>query len=523
VFPMTAEGLSSAGRKLLSGSVLRMGNLIAAALSSFFLMPFIVHHLGDRLYGFWTLAVAFIGYYGLLDFGFSRAVSQYICIAIGRKDPAECRAVFNAALRIQSLLGVLALLVTAGIAAAAPLFCHSPEDAALFWRVIVILGVNVALSFPVRAYGGLLEAGLRFDIQSGLGIFGLALRTGLIVLAILKGGGLLALAWVTLFASMPVIVLQIWLARREAPWARIDRSPIEPKRAKSFFAYSIYTFLTVLGDILRFRLDSIVIAGLIGLAAVTHYRVASVLAQYYLEIITSLVGMIQPVLSRLYGAQDQSGLEKVLFFATRVSLCASVFIGVSLMCWGRPFITRWMGPGYKDAYWPLVALSLAVLLDVSQGPSINLLYATFNHRFYTYLNGAEALINLLCSLALAKPLGVFGVALGTLIGASLIRLVAQPLWVCKVCGLHYGDYLKFLGGTLLRCVCLMSVVIAITAWGLRPSYPWLVSSAVCATAIYAGGSWLVVFNRREREQLLGMVTRRGKKRDELAPVGPSVR
>src|ERR1700674_401113 len=97
--------LNSVGRKLIAGSVLQVANLIAAAISSFFLMPFVVHLLGDRIYGFWSLASAFVVYYNMLDFGLSTAVSQYISMAIGRNDQAECNAVFNTAFRIQSVLG----------------------------------------------------------------------------------------------------------------------------------------------------------------------------------------------------------------------------------------------------------------------------------------------------------------------------------------------------------------------------------------------------------------------------------
>jgi O-antigen/teichoic acid export membrane protein len=519
---MMAEKLSSSARKLLSGSVLRLVNLVAAVASAFFLIPFIVHHLGDRLYGFWALAGAFIGYYGVLDFGFSSAVSQYLCIAIGKNDPVECRAVFNTALRIQTLIGGLALLVTAAIAAATPWLCHNPADAALFWKVIAILGVNVAIGFPPRAYGGILDAQLRFDIQSWLGILNLALRTGLTVLVIQEGGGLLALAWITLFASLPVIALQIWFARREVPWARFDRSPVERKRAKRLFSYSIYTFLAIVADILRFQLGPVIIAGFIGLAAVTHYKIASALTGYYISIIGCAMGIIQPVLSRLHGARDRSGLEKVFFFATRVSLCTSVFIGTSLITWGKPFIARWMGLKYEDAYWPLVILSLAVLLDVGQSPSISLLYATFEHRFYAYLNCAEGAINLAFSVLLARPFGLIGVALGALIGAFVIRVVAQPLWVCKVSAFHYGNYLRFVGNTLLRCGGLMGAVIVIASWGLRPTYPLLASSAICATTVYAVGSYLLVFNQREREQLLGLVINRRNKQAESAPIGVAV-
>jgi O-antigen/teichoic acid export membrane protein len=500
--------IGSASRKLLSGSVLRLGNLVTAALVALLLMPFLVRHLGDRLYGFWSLAAAFIGYYSLLDFGLSSAVSQYICIAIGRGDPAECRKVFNIALRVQSLLGVFALLATGLIAAATPWLCRNPADAALFWRVIVVLGVNAALGFPTRVYQGVLDAEFRFDIQSWLVLLGLILRTALVVCAILAGGGLLALAWMTLFATLPIMALQIFFAKRVAPWARIDSSKIERKRTVALFSYSVYTFLTSIGDSLRSQIDPIVISGFVGLAAVTHYRVASVFIAYYVNAMISSLGTFQPVMSRLHGAGDQAGMEKVFFFATKVSICASVFVGFGLIFWGKAFIGRWMGRSYEDAYWPMVVLSLSALLDVCQSPSIMLLYATFKHRFYMYVNLSEGIINIIVSIVLARSLGILGVALGTLIAAFLIRVVAQPLFVCKASGLHYGAYMRFLSWNLLRCCALIGAAVGLSAWGLRPTYPRLIGSALCATAIYSIGCWLFVFTAREREHLLAATINR---------------
>jgi O-antigen/teichoic acid export membrane protein len=501
---------SSTGRRLFSGSVLQLSNLVAAALSAFFLLPFLVHQLGDRLYGFWTLAAGFIGYYGLLDFGISNAVSQFLCIAIGRKDQAECRSVFNIALRIQLMLGGLALLVTGLIAAAAPWYCRNPADAPLFAKVIVILGVSAALSFPARVYGGVLEAEYRFDIQSWLAILGLVLRTVLTVWAILAGGGLYALAWMTLLATLPVVVLQTWFGRREAAWARIVRIPVEWARAKSLFSYSIYIFVARLADTLRFQIDPFVISGFIGLAVVTHYRVASVFMAYYINAVLASAGTFQPVFSRLHGAGNQGGLEKAFFFATKISICLAVFIAFCLVFMGRPFIHRWMGSNYEDAYWPMVVLSLAVLFDVCQTPSITLLYATFKHRFYTYLNLAEGVINLMFSLALARPFGILGVAMGTLIGALVIRIAVQPWWVCRATGVPYGRYARFVGWNLLCCACLAGAAIALSAWGLKSSYPLLVSSALCSATVYALGCWFIVFNGPEREQLFAAVINRGR-------------
>jgi O-antigen/teichoic acid export membrane protein len=499
---MIRAKFGSVGRKLVSGSMLRVGNLVGAALASFFLMPLIVHHLGDRIYGFWSLASAFIGYYNLLDLGLSSAVSQFMCIAIGRKDETECRVVFNTALRLQLLIGLAALLVTAALALATPWLCHYPADVSVFRNVVLILGVNAALGFPARVYWAVLESELRFDLQSWLAMLGLVLRTGLIVWAIFAGGGLLALAWVALLSTLPMTLLQIWFARREASWARFDDRFVQAARVRSFFSYSVYSFMAYIADVVRFQLDPLVISGLIGLAAVTHYKVAGILAQYYLQIICVSIGMLLPVFSRLHGAGNRRDLEHVFFFGTKLSCCVSVFIAFALIGWGKPFISRWMGPGYEDGYLPLVVLSVAVLLDVSQRSSADLLYATFKHRFYAWINSAEAVVNLAFSLALARPLGILGVALGTLIGAFIIRVVVQPWWVCRVSGFHYLGYMRFLGGNLLRAGCLAAAAIGIVAWGLKPNFVWLAVSAACGAAIYAAGSWLLIFDDSERRQFI---------------------
>jgi O-antigen/teichoic acid export membrane protein len=509
----------SAARKLLSGSVLRVLSLAASAVSSFFLMPFVVHHLGDRLYGFWSLASVFIGYYSLLDLGLSSAVSQYVCIALGRNDFKECRAVFNTALRIQFWLAGAALVATAAIAAVTPLFTHNAADAHIFRDVVLILGVNTALGFPIKVYGGVLDAQYRFDINAALTIFGLTLRTGLVIWAILSGGTLLALAWATLLASLPVAVLQIWFAKREAFWAKLG-AKLENKRVKSLFSYSIYSFLSYLADIVRFQVDPIVISAFVGLATVTHYRVAAILAQqYFLQILVLTVGTLGPVFSRLHGTGDKAQMEEVFLFGTKLSCCISCFICFALVGWGKPFIVRWMGPNYLDAYWPLVILALSVFLDVCQRSSIDLLYATFNHRFYTYLNWAEGILNLAFSLALARSLGLIGVALGTLIAALIVRVIVQPWWVCKVINICYTGYMRFWVGKLLQCFFWTAVAITISAWGLRPNYALMTGSAILATVAYTIACWMFIFNPSERTQLWRAIAHRRQQEIEAdAPV-----
>jgi O-antigen/teichoic acid export membrane protein len=503
--------------------VLRLCNLIGAAAASFFMMPLIVHHLGDRIYGFWSLAASFIGYYNLLDLGLSAAISQYMCVAIGQKDVPECRVVFNTALRLQILIGCAALLVTTALALATPWLTHNVADVPVFRAVIILLGTEAAIRFPARVYWAVLDAQLRFDTQSWLALIALVLRTGMLSWAVLAGGGLLSLAWMALISSLVATAVQLWAARREASWARVDSKFIDAKRIKGFFAYSVYSFMSYIADVVRFQLDPLVISVTIGLVAVTHYKIAGILTQYYQQVIVATVGMLLPVLSRLHGAGDKRRIEDVFFFGTKLSCSISVFICACFVGWGRPLIARWMGVSYEDGYVPLVVLSFAVLIDVCQRTSSNLFFATFKHRFYAWINCADALINLAFSLALARPLGILGVATGTFIGSYAIRLIVQPWWVCKTGGFSYLRYMRFLFVNLSRSGCVAAGAVWLTTWGRRPDYLLLALSLTSASLIYLAGSWFAVLNHRERQLFISMLRKRVESEvSELAVAGRSV-
>lgn len=56
---------------ILRGSVLSVVSMALMTLLGFFLMPFVVHRLGDRVYGYWALVGTVLGYYDILDLGIS--------------------------------------------------------------------------------------------------------------------------------------------------------------------------------------------------------------------------------------------------------------------------------------------------------------------------------------------------------------------------------------------------------------------------------------------------------------------
>jgi len=101
--------------RLIVGSITRTFLTVVNMVISFFLMPFLIRHLGDRWYGIWTVVGSLIGYYYLVDFGLASAVRRYIAKYIGNYEHEKANITINTALIIYSILGLILFLITIGL------------------------------------------------------------------------------------------------------------------------------------------------------------------------------------------------------------------------------------------------------------------------------------------------------------------------------------------------------------------------------------------------------------------------
>jgi O-antigen/teichoic acid export membrane protein len=490
---------------------LRAISFVAAAVVALVLSPYMIRHLGDRQYGFWTLAATLLGYYGLLDFGLTTAITRQLSVAAGSGDARQQQRVFNTAIVIYSVIGAVALAVT-GIAAFVVSRRIGPPDGAAFGAALLLLGCGTAATFPQRAFVGVLTSRLRFDLRCIMTLTTLALRSVLVVWTLASGHGLVMLGLATLVAGLPELFLAAWFARRAWPelhwsWRLADRAEV-----RQLFSYSVYAFVIQLADRMRYHASGIVIGALLGLSAVTHFSVASMLAFYYAALMVELVSVIQPLFGRQFGAGDHEGMARTLFFSTKLSVYVSSFIGAGLVLWGRPFIDLWMGAAYLDAYVPLVWLTAGVTFAAWQIPSVAMLYGTGRHRYFALFTVLEAVTNLALCLWLAPRFGIVGVAIGICLPMAITKLLVQPVYFCRVTGIPYGTYTKRLALAVLVCGGAL-VAPALLAQGPPPAtYPRLVGVVAMAGIAYLAVLWWAGFNRGERAVLLGVLAVPGRRR-----------
>lgn len=460
------------------------------------------------MYGFWILVGTFIGYYGLLDLGLSSAISRHIAGAIGAGDTDESNRVCNTSLLIYTGLGLTVLLSTVVTALLSPLFLDNPEDIHLFPKVFIILGLNVAIDLPARVFLGVLYSTLRFHIVSSIQILSLALRTALIVWVLNSGYSVLALALVTFIAGFPKNILLFYFAKKALPTFQFGKRFFNRKTAKSLFSYSTFILIIRISDRLKFHADAFVITAFIGLSAVTHFRIATLLVDYFSEIIGAVFGVLTPFFSQKDASSETKSIRKALFFSTKLSICMTSFICFGLITWGKPFIQIWVGPDYPESYTCLVILTLGMTFALWQAPSIAYMFGTSQHKLLAILNLIEGIVNLLLSLVLVRFYGLVGVALGTFIPMMIHKLFILPVYFCNASQFEYKEYVWEIAKMVVTVCCSLVLPLLISLYFLAPDYNILFTLGFVSLAIYSITVWILGFHPEERQILIKIFVKR---------------
>ncbi len=487
------------GQKLIKGSMLRSANFLLQVAVAFIMTPFIIHSLGDRLYGFWVLVGSFIGYYGLLDLGLSSATQRYVSRAIGQNDSQEMNNIISSSFFLFLIAGVVVLFISFIAALSCFYFIKNPLEVTLFREVVIILGISVAIGFPMRAFGGILTSSLRYDLSSYASIIRLIISNILIYYFLKIGYGILAIAIISSFASLLEYTLILIFSKVAFPQLKISYSFYRRDKVKSLFVYSSKTFIAQLGDILRFRIDSFVIAGFLNLSLVTYYSVGARLIEYFGQFIISSVGIMSPVFSQYEGRGDYEALRKSFLTATRISVILSVFIGASIIYYGKVFIQRWVGPGFESSYYVALILCIPYIIALMQTPAIGLLYGISKHQYFAVANTCEGLLNLMLSIILIRFYGIYGVALGTAIEMIIFKLFIQPIYTCHAINLSiYGYYFKILLLTAIKTLTPLLLYFYLMKDFLKANYINILISSGIQIMFFIPIAFFFVLSKQER-------------------------
>lgn len=472
------------------------------------MVPIYLEYLDPAEYGVWILINAVVGYYGLLDLGVYKAVVRHVARCLGLNDGEQLNEVFNTALVLQGLTGMLALVLCIVVALLLPHLASfdlaQNHDAG---KLLLLVGASSALAFPGSVFRGALVAEGRFDLSNLIRIFSSLIRHVGQIFVLSGGGGLVELAWVLLAATLVEKPAAALLALWYVPNLRLAPRMFRRGRVREMLVYGAQAFTTSAGERLRFFTDSIVIGGFLPAEAIIDFRVGSRPLQFLTTGVRGISSVLTPAFSRTEALQSSDSGARLLLLGTRVTALVGTLGCLVLTLAGAQLLRLWLGDGFQSSATLLLVLMPAYLLETTLAPTGSLLLGTDDVRVISRATIAEGLANLALSLILIQPLGLIGVAIGTVVPMVVVRLFVIPWFACRRTGLSYRGFL----GEVWTPVLLPAAAAGTLGVAIRQMLPGSDFLPVAALIGTVAGSYLVLVVldmwRRDDELLLAAFRR----------------
>ncbi len=371
---------------------------------------------------------------------------KYGAGAEGRGDAGALASVMNTSAAIFTCLATTALLTTLALTRVLPHFF--PTIASGQTLTIVTLGAAMVIELGSRPFVAALRMRSMHWIHDATEVCTYSVfKLGLIVyFAYRRELSYQLLALLTLGETSTRAAVSVFAALHISPAVR-QLNPLRADRAmvRKLATMGVAVTIIMVADVVRFQLDAGVIGYLLPESpiSISIFGVGTRLASVSFMAIGTIAGVLMPRFSGLAESGDKKSNADLHRSSSLVTGLVASFVLVNVAVLGPQFLVLWL-------HKPWVATSGQILLVVVpgyyiallSGPSAAFLLGRGKLRGLTVLTVADAITNLGLSVVLAKPLGVFGVAIGTAIPLALFRGVAFPLLLKEDLGLTARAYYR---------------------------------------------------------------------------------
>lgn len=411
--------------------------------------PILLRLLGQNEYGLFSFAISLIAILAILDFGFGTTVVRYNSKYIATKDKIGENQLHGFFLMMYSFAGVLALLLGFLLATNVETLFSSTfttEELYKLKLIVVIMTVNISLSFPLSIFSSIITAYERFAFLTIINVITTVLSQLTILLIVYFGYQSVGMAMVSaLFSIITKLIIMGYCFKNIV--LNFSFKKLETNLLKEIILFSFFIFLNILVEQLYVNTDKIILGSVVGTAEVAVYTVAIIFLTYFIQFSTSINGVFLPEVSKLAVLEKNNDRISELFIkVARIQYLILIFIIGGFALYGKDFINFWAGTGYSDAYYIALIVMVPRLFSLSQNLGIIILQAKNKHMFRSVLYIIIAVVNVLITIPLTMAYGGVGAAIGTSIATIFGQIIIMNWYYYKKIYLDIPAYWREVAG-----------------------------------------------------------------------------
>jgi O-antigen/teichoic acid export membrane protein len=456
-------------RQVLINTLSNYGGKIVTLGIWFFLTPFILNNLGQSEYGMWVMVGSLVSYGSLLDFGIANAITKYVAEYQARDETEQASSLVATALWLYTIVGLVAILLGVVFAPIFPHIFNIPiEQQNTFSWLVFLSGIGLGVSLPSTAPIAVLRGMHRFDVINLISIVGMLFLAGSTLLVLYLGGGAIGLMSVNILVNLLMQIPVVWLIHRNARQLHFGFRGAKRSHIRTVAGFSSALFVINMAGQLRAKTDEIVVGTFLSVSSVTPYSIAHRLSDLPLILTEQFMKVLMPLSSKLHSENDYGRLRQLYISSTRLTLAIFLPLGLGITILAKPFLSAWVGSSYAPYAGLVLLLVSASFFDTLMWPSNFILQGMARHQLLAGVAITSGLVNLAISIALVKPLGLTGVALGTLIPTTLECLFFVIPYSMRVVGIDLRTALKEIILPVIAPSILMGIILIVLQYLVNP-------------------------------------------------------
>ncbi|MFM5924093.1 MAG: lipopolysaccharide biosynthesis protein [Novosphingobium sp.] len=411
---------------------------VALAMVQLVMVPVLASHWGLARYGGWAMLITVPGLFALGDLGFASAATVRMTMEIARGERDAARTTIRSATQVVVAACAIILAAVAALALLLPdrFILEVPQTSLLDmrWAIAVLAAYACLIMFSALLHG-VFRSNSHFALGTVLSTLTTLLENGLLILAVVRGEGILAgamalfggrlVGFLAMFGAAAALRTGVLPALRGGN-AQVRRQLLGP--ALAAMSIPLATALLLQGTVAALGFVA-------GAAAVPAFVAARTLSRIGLQGSQMLTTALMPEFGAATAKGDSRGVHRM--FVAVLGTASGIAVPFALvLALAGPWIVRlWSNQQIDPPAGLMLAIAVSALCGGIWNPLSNLMLAVNRQSAFAIAYAIFAALGVVLTLALGSDLG------STAPGLALAAVDLAMLGVVgRFAARHWGAY-----------------------------------------------------------------------------------
>lgn len=393
---------------------------------SFFYVPIMLGQLGQAEYGLYALVQSIISYLQMAEMGIGTTATRYNSKYIGENDVNGQKLINGMFLKMY--LGIAGICVC--VATIIYLFLdkiyvnYTSENVRLIKTLFIIAVLNLVITFVFQVFNAIVIAYEEYIFLKVITLIQTILGPASMLVVLFMGFRSIGMLCVTTVINLVFGLIQMFFCLKKYQ-IRFSFKGHKNELFRKIMSFTIFVFLNSLATQMMMNSDKVIISIVMTEYAVAIYAVVMQFHTYSYNFANVLSGFYLPRFTKIIVKEKQISHELFddLVRTGRIQVFIAGLIFGGFLSIGKPFIIRWVGVEYVEAYWLTVIVLLTEVIGASQSMFNSLMQAMNLHKTRAILSLAISVVKIILTVIMTMQFGLFGCTLAFFVGWGIKQIV----------------------------------------------------------------------------------------------------